>query len=96
MDPIDNFMLILKRAAEEAGRDLTADLNEVAQYASERATHLSTLVAAPDFWDAVVAERDNVALKAGIKAVNQGDQVDARLLGIVQGALAMAAQLLAR
>ena len=89
-----DFKLILKRAAEETGRDITADLNEVAQYAAERTAHLSTLVAAPDFWEAVIVERDNVALKAGIKAVDQGDKVDARLLGIVQGALAAAASMI--
>ncbi len=81
--------------ALQTGRFLQADVTDVGMYAAQRAAHLATLVGQPGFEDAVLAERDNVVLKAGILAARRGDAVDQRLIGIIQGALRTAAVLLA-
>lgn len=81
--------------AKQTGRELKVDAANVGAYAAERAAHLSGLVSDPGFEDAVLAERDNVLIKAGIAATKRGDIVDERLVGIIQGALRTAAVMLA-
>lgn len=90
----ETFIKLLEQQLKDAGRDLNVSARDVAAYASQRAAHLSTLVADPNFMDAVKAERDNVALYAGIKAVENADAIDNRVLGIIQGAIALGAGLL--
>ena len=86
---------LLTDAIAETGASLQQGAAELAAYAAERAAHLATLVDDPGFQEAVRAERDAVALKAGITAVQQADAADARIVGVIQGALALAANLLA-
>ena len=43
------------------------------------------------YHEALIAESDSVALFAGIHAVKSADAADARLLGIIEGALMGAA-----
>ena len=81
--------------AAQTGRALRADIKAVGAYAAERAAHLATLSGQPGFEDAVLAERDNVVLRAGIAATQRGDNIDQRLIGIIQGALRTAAVVLA-
>ena len=68
--------------------------SELAAFVVERATHLATLVDDPGFQEAVRAERDAVALEAGIIAVGAADAADAQIVGVIQGALAITARLL--
>lgn len=91
----DELERLLKDAAKETGRDLQFNTVAVAAYAAERTAYLSTLVGQPGFEEAVRAERDNVALKAGLTAVATADAADARLIGIIQGVLFLGARSLA-
>lgn len=59
----------------------------VAAYAAQRAAHLATIFGEPGFDEAVKAEIQNVALEAGIAAVDSADAADARIVGIITGAL---------
>lgn len=89
------FEQILEDAVRETGTSLRTSAHEVAVYAAERAAHLATIVDDPGFLEAVRAERDAVALRAGIAAVRAGDAADARIVGLLQGGLFWAASLLA-
>ena len=91
----DDFRALFQDAIAETGVEIRVGLAELATYAAERSAHLATLVGDPGFSMAVAAERDAVALKAGIVAVRQADQADARLVGIIQGGLSFAAKLIA-
>lgn len=94
-DIAQEFVDLLKTNAVEAGKNLADDLNAVRDYAATRMAHLSTIAAEPGFRQALIAERDNVALMAAGRAIDEGDAFDARLVGIVEGALAVGAKALA-
>lgn len=85
---------LLEDALAETGVSLTKGAEELALYAAGRSAHLATLVDDPGFDQAVRAERDAVALEAGLSAVRQGDAADAQIVGIIQGAIAMGARAL--
>lgn len=78
--------------AEDLGLELVRSGQEVAEYAAVRADHLATVIGEPGFRKAAIAERDSLLLYSLGKAVDKGDSVDARLQGLVQGALAMGAR----
>ena len=78
--------------AESMGLELVDNLDEVAAYAAERAEHLSLAIGEPGFELALLAERDNLTLKATTDAVAHADALDARLLAVARGALALAAR----
>lgn len=85
---------LFQDVVDETGVSLrkgTAD--KLAAYAAERSAQLAKFVGVPGFQEAVRVERDNVALEAGILAVQGADQADARLVGVIQGALTFAARL---
>lgn len=89
------FVDLLKTNAVEAGKNLADDLNAVREYAAARMAHLSTIAAEPGFRQALIAERDSLALMAAGRAIDEGDAFDARLIGIVEGALAIGSKALA-
>ena len=91
----DDFVQLLKDNAVEAGRELSSDLTAVSDYAAARLAHLSTVVREPGFREALLAERDNVALKAAGRAVDRADSFDAKLLGLIEGSLSLGARALA-
>lgn len=68
---------------------------EIAAYAAERADSLALAVGEPGYDEALIAARDSVALKAGIVAVDEADEVDANILGLIAGLLAFAARSIA-
>lgn len=82
------FEALLQDAAREMGRDL-GDLSAVRAYAAQRALHLSTLVDQPGYELAIRAERNNVAAELGLDVTASADKFDQRLVGLIQGALAM-------
>ena len=88
------FKALLEAAVKETGADLGKSKDEVAMYMSERTAHLAQIVGFEGFDMAVVAERDNVALFAGLHAVAQSDSIRDRILGIIQGALFIGASAL--
>ncbi len=89
------FETMIADALDETGSDLQASKEEIAVYMSERAAHLSTLTTDPGFAQAVIAERNNVAMRAGLAVSDNARGVDQRLLGMIGGALRIAAAALA-
>ena len=75
----------------ESGRELGDTSESVANYARGRAIYLSTLTDDPGFALAVRAEQDNVLLYAGIALVDEADAADARIKGLLEGVLSVAA-----
>ena len=95
MNVEQEFKALLEDTLNEMGTSLQADLADLSRYASERSAHLSELVGQPGFEYAVRAERDSVALHAGITTTNEADATDQRLIGLIQGALRIGATALA-
>lgn len=87
------FLNQLSAEAEAAGRDALDAGTDVAEYAAQRAEHLAQFEPGntPNYGELVEAELRNVGMRAGIVAAEQGDAVDARINGILQGALQFAA-----
>lgn len=83
--------------AREVGQAVADDLDAVALYASQRADHLSLVLASgePGFEDALVAERDNVVLRAAVASVERADDLDSRILTVASRAIRIAATALA-
>jgi hypothetical protein len=75
---------LLDDALEETGIDLNVSKDELKQYVAERALHLTSLAGDPDFAVALRAERDAVALHAGLNATMQATAADSRIVGIIQ------------
>lgn len=67
------------------------NVEHVARYAAERAAHLASIIGEPGYAEAVEIEVQNVALRAGISAVDSADAADAQIVGIITGALKMGA-----
>jgi len=85
MDP--DFDDLLRAALRETRADISVDADELVRYTAERGAHLSTLAGQPGFQRALVAERNAIALKAGLDATLQAEAADARLVGVIQGIL---------
>lgn len=95
MNIADEFLGLIDDAFVDAGRDLDLSREEVAAYAAERADHLSAIVHEPGFSEAVIAERDNIAMKLGLEVSENAHAADHRVLGWIGGALRIAAIALA-
>lgn len=91
----DEFVDLLRRHGKEVGEDLVSDLNAVAEYAAQRVDHLSRCASEPGFREALIAERDNVAMRAALRTVARADDLDARILAITETALQIGARVLA-
>lgn len=91
MDIAKEFEDLLVAAKQE----LRGNLAELVTYTAERAAYLSTLVGQKGYQEAVLAERDAVALKAGILSVKTADAADARLIGMIHVILGLGAKALA-
>ncbi len=90
----DELLALLKAAADELGGHALNNLDDVRSYAAERARHLASIVSEPGFDEAVIAERDAIALRLGISAVYTADATDQRILGVLHAALQIAAKAL--
>jgi len=95
MDPKQAFLDLLDEAIAETGMDLEDRKQEVADYAAERSLHLSTIAAEPGFEQALRAERNSVALRAGLAVDDAASAHDQRVFGMIAGALRIAALALA-
>lgn len=91
----NEFRDLIKSYLAETGEELDASADELAVYAASRAAHLATIAGEPGFEVAVRAERDSIALKAGIAVTLNAAAADQRLIGIIQGSLQVAARALA-
>ena len=78
---------LLKDAIEETGISLNITKDELVRYTAERAAYLTTLAGDPGFMLALRAERDSVALYAGVNASMTADAADSRIVGIIQTVL---------
>ena len=86
----DQLRGALDAAIRETGANLQHSTADVAAYAATRAAHLAAITSEPGFQEAVIAERDAVLLFAGVSAARSADAVDARIVGLIHGALAVA------
>ena len=91
MTPTKALEQQLFAAITETGVNLQKSAAEVAAYAAERALHLSTIVGQLGYDEAVIAERDAVALFAGVSAAVTADAADNRIVGLIQAGIAMLA-----
>ncbi len=87
-DVIDN----IATEAEAIGVSLKDCLQDAAIYAAERVEVLSAAMSEPGFELALKAERDNIALKVAISAVERADEIDARILAVTRSSLVLAAR----
>ena len=88
---MNQFEALLSSLISGTGQDLAKSGREVAAYAAERTAVLATLVGQVGYDQALIAERDSLALFAGLEAVDNADGLRDRILGALQGALFMAA-----
>lgn len=91
MDIKTQLQELLQRTLAEQGIDLQSGKQELAEYTAARLALLSQLVGTDYFAEAVIVERDNILLKAASLCTTQADETDRRVLGIVEGALTIAA-----
>lgn len=77
----------LRTEAAALGEELGEAVEDAAAYAAERTRHLANILASgePGFGEAVTVERDNVALKAGLLAVDRADALDERFKSTMAG-----------
>lgn len=88
---LNDLEQLLESAVKDTGVELSNTTAEVAQYTLQRSEFLATVVGQPGYQLAVIAERDNVALFAGLNFVAKADAAQQRFIGVIQGALAIAA-----
>lgn len=88
----NDFLTLLQTSGLEALGEAQMEVTEVAEYVATRASHLSKAINEPGFQQAVLAERDNVALFAGISAVNLAEAQQLRFMGLIEGSLTLGAR----
>lgn len=88
---MNQFEALLASLISGTGQDLEKSGQEIAAYAAQRTAVLAVLVGQQGYNQALIVERDNIALFAGLQAVSNADGLRDRMLGAVQGALFMAA-----
>ncbi|MCK5131716.1 MAG: hypothetical protein KAR40_06135 [Candidatus Sabulitectum sp.] len=89
----DEIKNLLQSTLDSAGAKLKGDVDELAIYTAERAVALQMVAGLPGFDQAVIAERDNVMLKASILVTEGADHADQLVMGVITGALHIAATL---
>ncbi len=83
----------LERSAGAVADSAKEALEDVAEYAAQRAEHLASLVGKAGFAQAVEAERHNVELRAAIVVADLSDAAMARLAGGLEAVLSLGAGL---
>ena len=94
MDIGQEILDLLEGPLRDAGRDIEEGADEIKDYITERAKHLASIRGERGFELAVQAEADNVALRIALSLTAQADAADARIVGILEGALGIAGRLL--
>lgn len=89
------FERVLRDTGDRLGVELSANLDEVRQYAASQMMQLSEAVDEPGYLVVLRAAGINVALKAAAAAVESADALDRELVGTITGLLAMGARALA-
>ncbi len=91
---MNQFEALLAALLEGTGQDLSQSGSDIAAYAAERTAILALLVGQVGFEQAVIVERDNVALFAGLQVVSNADGLRDRILGAIQAVLFLGAGLI--
>lgn len=89
---IDEFMELINGVIDETGRTIGLSKDQLKIEAANQLGMLALAVGEPGYDRAVLASRDNMALSMGLAAVGEADAVDARILGVLQGGLFLAAK----
>lgn len=87
MSLYDDIRSALDAAVRETGGSLGKSTAEVASYLRERTLKLVGAADHPGTGIALVAERQNVRMFAGVAAVGEAEKLDARLVGIIDAGL---------
>lgn len=94
VDLIEQVEEALSGFVDETGADLEGDIRDLAEMSGRLAKTLAKNYNKPGFGHALKASRDVLVLEAGIKAVDQGDALDARLRGMFDTVLRIGSKLL--
>lgn len=86
---------LLVDALDETGAELSASVDDAAEYIAVRSEHLANAVGEPGFDRAVRTERNNIALHIGLTGSANATSAEERISGILQGVLRIGATLLA-
>lgn len=86
-----NLQESIAEALVSTGVEFTASAGAIAQLTTLRAAELVVLVGLPGYDQAVIAARDEIALAAGLAAVDSADRAASSVLSIIQGGLLMLA-----
>lgn len=95
MDVLSEIKNTLDDALESSGATLKESREEVAQFMHDRALHLSTITHEPGFGKAVVAERNAIAMEAGLEVSEVAGKADVEMLGWIGAGLRIFAMVLA-
>jgi len=87
----DELKQLIETALHDTGVDLKHGGHELTALIAQRAAELSILVGVAGYEQACIAARDELALAAGLEAVDQADKATARVLSIIQGGLLLLA-----
>lgn len=79
---------------ESQASSLSVELPGLAAYMAEQAALLANCASDQQFNYLLEASRQNVAAKAGLVAYEQAQAADQRLLGLIEGAIAIGAKAL--
>lgn len=88
----DELVNLVKTAAEELGKEV--DLDALKQAAKAQGSLLAKAIREPGYRRALISARNIVALAGGIDTVEAADAADAKLLGVIEGALGITARIL--
>lgn len=90
---------VLNQLLDDTKVQIDTSRAELALYLADSTTRLANSVGQPGYAEALIAERDNVLLEAGIAATDVAATADcvarARLIGGIQAVLGLGAHMLA-
>jgi len=88
----DEVLNLLEEAARELGKEI--DVDNVQQAIKDQSRLLAKAIREPGYRRALKSARNIVAIAGGIDIVDAADAADAKLLGVIEGALGMTAKIL--
>jgi len=88
----DEVLDLLTEAARELGKEI--DVDNVQQAIKDQSRLLAKAIREPGYRRALKSARNIVAIAGGIDIVDAADAADAKLLGVIEGALGMTAKIL--
>lgn len=89
---LDELVSLIKDAAGEMGKEVNLDALKLV--AKDNARLLAKAIREPGYRRALRSATNSVAMAAGIDIVETADVADAKLVGIIEGALGIAARVL--